>query len=118
NLGAKAGIAINPGTPLNILHPLFPYIDLVCLMSVNPGFGGQQFIRTSIDKIKNLKKLLLASKHNVLIEIDGGVKLDNAQQVLDAGADILVSGSGIFQHTDPLAAIQTLKSLKRNNKAA
>jgi len=117
-LGAKAGVAINPGTPLNSLHPIVQMIDVVCLMSVNPGFGGQEFIRSSVDKIRNLKKLLSAYKHKILIEVDGGVKLDNAQSVLDAGADVIVSGSGIFQHDDPPGAIQTLKSLKRNTKAA
>lgn len=117
-LGAKAGIAVNPGTPLSFLHPLIQYIDVICLMSVNPGFGGQDFIEGSVDKLRNLKKLLSAHKNKVLIEIDGGVKLNNAQTVLDAGADVLISGSGIFQHANPAEAIQTLKQLKRNNKSA
>ncbi|MFN0274904.1 MAG: ribulose-phosphate 3-epimerase [Chitinophagales bacterium] len=117
-LGAKAGVAINPGTPLSFLHPLVQYIDVICLMSVNPGFGGQEFIASSIEKIRNLKKLLTAHKNKVLIEIDGGVKLDNAQAVLDAGVDVIVSGSGVFQHSDPTAAIQSLKNLKRNTKSA
>ncbi|MBC8173840.1 MAG: ribulose-phosphate 3-epimerase [Chitinophagales bacterium] len=117
SLGAKAGVAINPGTPIKSLQALLPYIDLICLMSVNPGFGGQEFIPTTIDRCRNLKKLLAASKFKIQIEIDGGVKLDNAQTVLNAGADILVSGSGIFSHEDPTGAIHTLKSLKRNTNA-
>lgn len=113
-LGAKAGIAINPGTASNVLMPLLPYIDIICLMSVNPGFGGQQFIETSIEKIKHLKKIISASPFNhIKIEVDGGVKLDNAQKILNAGADVLVSGSGIFSEPDPIEAIQQFKSLNK-----
>ncbi|MBK6730511.1 MAG: ribulose-phosphate 3-epimerase [Bacteroidetes bacterium] len=113
--GAKASIAINPSTSLSALEEILPFIDGVCLMSVNPGFGGQAFIETAINKIKKLKQMIQHCSNEVLIEVDGGVKLDNAQRILDAGADILVSGSGVFSQADPIAAIQTLKNLQRNN---
>lgn len=115
NSGAKAGIAINPSTSLHTLQEILPYIDVVCLMSVNPGFGGQAFIENSIQKIQNLRSMIQQAGSNVLIEVDGGVKLDNAQKILDAGADILVSGSGVFSQPDTIAAIQILKDLQRNN---
>ncbi|MFN3940350.1 MAG: ribulose-phosphate 3-epimerase, partial [Chitinophagales bacterium] len=101
--------------PLSALEEILPYIDLVCLMSVNPGFGGQGFIATSLQKIIRLREMLKAGGYNVLIEVDGGVKLDNAQKILDAGADVLVSGSGVFSQPDTVAAIQSLKDLQRNN---
>lgn len=113
--GARAGVAINPSTSLSALEEILPSVDLVCLMSVNPGFGGQGFIDTSLQKISRLRQMIKAGNYNVLIEVDGGVKLDNAQKILDAGADVLVSGSGVFSQADPVAAIHTLKNLKRNN---
>ena len=109
--GAKAGVAINPATSLTTLEETLPDIDIVCLMSVNPGWGGQGFIQGSLDKIKRLKDMILARGAKTLIEVDGGVKLDNAQIILDAGADILVSGSGVFSEKDPVAAIAQLKAL-------
>jgi ribulose-phosphate 3-epimerase len=110
-LGAKRGVAINPATPISALADIITDVDVVCFMSVNPGWGGQSFIETSIDKIKKLRKLITESGSSALIEIDGGVKLDNAQRILDAGADILVSGSGVFGEANPSAAIAYLKSL-------
>lgn len=112
-LGAKRGVAINPGTSISMLADIITDIDIVCFMSVNPGWGGQSFIETSIDKIKKLRRLITESGSSALIEIDGGVKLDNAQRILEAGADVLVSGSGVFGEPNPTAAIAQLKSLIR-----
>ncbi len=112
--GAKAGIAINPHTPVSALEEILPFIDLVCLMSVNPGFGGQKYISTTLAKSKKLKVLINDINADVLIEADGGVKLDNAQDVLDAGADILVSGSGIFSGSHPVETISKMKKLNSN----
>lgn len=108
--GAKAGVAINPHTSVQALEEIIPDIDIVCLMSVNPGWGGQEFIESSIDKIKKLRKLISDRNSKALIEIDGGVKLDNAQRILAAGADVLVSGSGVFGEKDPAKAISILRS--------
>lgn len=112
-MGAKAGVAINPATSIYQLEEIIVDIDIVCLMAVNPGWGGQSFIETSIEKIKKLKILIEKTGSKALIEIDGGVKLENAQRILDAGADILVSGSGVFGEKDTVAAINTLKMLHR-----
>ncbi len=112
-LGAKAGVAINPGTSVNALEDIIRDIDIVCFMSVNPGWGGQGFIETSIEKIGRVKELILRTGSKAVIEVDGGVKLDNAARIYQAGADVLVSGSGVFGHPDPIAAIQTIKSLTR-----
>jgi ribulose-phosphate 3-epimerase len=109
--GARAGVAINPATSIYQLEEIITYIDVVCLMSVNPGWGGQEFIETSISKIQNLKKLIEKHNSKALIEVDGGVKLDNAKRILNAGADILVSGSGVFKEPDVVKAINTLKTL-------
>lgn len=114
-LGARPGVAINPHTPVSALEEILPYIDIVCLMSVNPGFGGQDFIETSYAKCRKLRNMIMKAGCNVLIEMDGGVKSENAQQVLDAGADVLVSGSGVFRQSDPPAVIAYMKSLQRNN---
>jgi ribulose-phosphate 3-epimerase len=111
--GAKAGVAVNPSTPVITLVDILKDIDVVCLMSVNPGWGGQSFIPASIGKIGRLKSLITKLGSKALIEVDGGVKLDNAQSILDAGADVLVSGSGVFSQPDPVAAIQTLKNMIR-----
>lgn len=111
-LGAKAGAAINPATPVSALEEVIADLDVVCLMSVNPGWGGQQFIPGSLARIGKLRKLIEESGSKALIEVDGGVKLDNGQQVLDAGADVLVSGSGIFGQENPEAAIARFKSMK------
>ena len=112
-MGAKAGVAINPATSVYQLEEIITDIDIVCLMCVNPGWGGQGFIETSIEKIKKLRELIEKSGSKALIEIDGGVKLDNAQRILDAGADVLVSGSGVFGEKDTVSAINTLKTLVR-----
>lgn len=111
-LGMKAGVAINPHTPVSSLHDILCEIDLVCLMSVNPGFGGQKFIPRTIEKIKELRTMINEKKHQVLIEIDGGVTLENAGAIVAAGADILVAGSTIFNSKDPVETVKLLKSIK------
>ncbi len=96
-LGAKAGIVLNPSTPVLFLEEILPYLDFVLIMSVNPGFGGQKFIQSSVQKIKKLKELKERLNPELLIEVDGGIKADNVEEVLRAGADVIVSGSGIFK---------------------
>ncbi len=112
SLGMKAGIAINPHTPVDTLKDILADIDLVCLMSVNPGFGGQSFIPHTINKIKQLKEMINERSLNVKIEIDGGVTLENARSIIEAGADILVAGNTVFKSKDPIATIESLKNLK------
>ena len=107
----KAGVAINPHTPVVTLTNVLKDIDLVCLMSVNPGFGGQQFIPATLPKITELKKLITESGSSALIEIDGGVTLDNAPAIVKAGADVLVAGNTVFKSKDPLATIASLKRI-------
>ncbi|EJF51992.1 ribulose-phosphate 3-epimerase [Saprospira grandis DSM 2844] len=109
--GAKAGVAINPHTPVEALFPVLEEIDLVIIMSVNPGFGGQKFIYHSIDKIKKLKEEIIIRNLPTLIEVDGGVGMQNAQVLLQAGADVLVAGSAVFKAPDPKKAIQQLKNI-------
>lgn len=104
----KAGIAVNPQTPVSFLTDILADIDLVCLMGVNPGFGGQSFIPHTLEKIKQLKKLIAEKKANTLIEIDGGVTLDNAAEIIEAGADILVAGNTVFNSPEPLRIISQL----------
>ena len=111
SLGMSAGIAINPHTPVNTLKDILADIDLVCIMSVNPGFGGQSFIPHTITKIKELKQMILEQGLNVKIEIDGGVTLDNAPAIITAGADVLVAGNTVFKSADPTATIAALKAL-------
>jgi len=110
-LGVKAGIAINPHSPIELLSEVLEEIDLVCLMSVNPGFGGQKFIEHTYSKVVNLKKLILKTGSRALIEVDGGVSDQNARRLVEAGADILVAGSFVFGASDPLATIASLKSI-------
>lgn len=110
-LGMKAGVAVNPHTAINQLESIVQEVDVFCLMSVNPGFGGQKFIPQTIDKIKALKQMILASGSNALIEIDGGVTLENAASIIAAGADVLVAGNTVFSAADPVAAIAALKQL-------
>lgn len=98
--GCKAGLALNPATPLNVIEDVLDKLDMVLIMSVNPGFGGQTFISHSLDKIKRTKKILEQAKHSILLEVDGGVKLDNISMIADAGADVFVIGSAIFQTGD------------------
>jgi len=96
-LGKKAGIVINPSTPVFLLEEILPFVDFVLIMSVNPGFGGQKFIESSVEKIRKLGKLIEERDLNVKIEVDGGIKVDNVQKVLNAGADIIVAGSAVFK---------------------
>ncbi len=111
SLGMKAGVAINPHTPVESLQDILADIDLVCMMSVNPGYGGQKFIPHTYEKIKTLRKMINERGLNVHIEIDGGVTLENAQAILAAGADVLVAGNTVFKSADPKATIAKLKSL-------
>jgi ribulose-phosphate 3-epimerase len=110
-LGMKAGVAINPHTPVSSLSDILHDIDLVCMMSVNPGFGGQKFIQYTLEKIKQLRKMIDERGLQVKIEIDGGVTLDNAAEIIAAGADVLVAGNTVFSSADPKATIAKLKSL-------
>jgi ribulose-phosphate 3-epimerase len=111
SLGMKAGVAINPHTPVSSLSDVLADIDLVCMMSVNPGFGAQKFIPQTLEKIKQLRKMIDEKGLNVHIEIDGGVTLDNAKEILSAGADVLVAGNTVFKSADPTKTIQQLKQL-------
>lgn len=111
SLGMQAGVAINPHTNINALSDILADIDLVCMMSVNPGFGGQSFIPNTIEKIKQLRKMIDERSLSVKIEIDGGVTLDNARSIIDAGADVLVAGNTVFRSADPIATIAALKSI-------
>lgn len=110
SLGMQAGVAINPHTPVDLLKNVLQDIDLVCMMSVNPGFGGQEFIPQTIPKIIGLRKMITERNLNVKIEIDGGVTLENAKEILEAGADVLVTGNTVFGSSDPKAIIAKLKS--------
>ncbi|MCB0648514.1 MAG: ribulose-phosphate 3-epimerase [Saprospiraceae bacterium] len=109
--GAKAGVALNPHTPISIVENLLEDADLFLIMSVNPGFGGQKFIYNSLLKIKALKTMLIEVNSNALIEIDGGVGLQNAEAIIKAGTDILVAGTSVFGAKDPLAAVKAFKSI-------
>ena len=111
DLGMKAGVAINPHTPVNALKDILQDLDLVCMMSVNPGFGGQSFIPQTIEKISSLKKMIYERSLNVLIEVDGGVSLNNARQIIDAGADVLVAGNAVFSSSNPIVTIAALKKI-------
>lgn len=110
-LGIGAGVAINPHTPVELLADILGDLDLVLIMSVNPGFGGQSFIPHSLEKIKQLKAMTTERQLNVKIEVDGGITLANAKSVIDAGADVLVAGSSVFNSKDPAATIAALKAL-------
>lgn len=112
--GAKAGVALNPHTPVSVLEDLIEDIDLVCLMSVNPGFGGQRFIYQTIPKIRKLREMIVTANASTLIEIDGGVGLQNAESLLQAGANVLVAGSSVFSAKDPEATIKALKAFEKN----
>jgi ribulose-phosphate 3-epimerase len=107
--GMKAGVALNPHTPVDQLQDVIADIDLVCLMSVNPGFGGQSFIPRTLEKTAQLKAMIQRAGSNTLIEIDGGVTLDNAGALVNLGADVLVAGSTVFKAADPTATIAQLK---------
>ena len=110
-IGCKAGVAINPHTSIQLLKDVIKEIDLVCVMSVNPGFGGQIFIENTFEKVKRLKKLILEEGSQSLIEIDGGVNQQNASLLVEAGADILVAGNFVFSSEDPLKTIERLKTM-------
>ena len=109
--GMKAGVALNPHTNINVLEDTINDIDLVCIMSVNPGFGGQSFIENTYEKVKQLKALITSKGASTLIEIDGGVTAANAKALKDAGADVLVAGSFVFKSSEPADTIKTLKKL-------
>lgn len=109
--GAKAGVALNPHTPVSLLEDLIEDIDLVCLMSVNPGFGGQKFIYQTLPKVKQLKAMIETRNAKTMIEIDGGVGLHNAGVLVEAGADVLVAGSAVFKAANPLETIGRLKDI-------
>ena len=111
--GMKAGVALNPHTNVDLLEDVIQDIDLVCIMSVNPGFGGQSFIENTYSKVEKLKALINKKNAATIIEIDGGVTNKNAKQLVDAGADVLVAGSYVFGTQDPIATIADLKQITR-----
>ena len=107
--GAQAGVVVNPATPLESVHEILDYVDYVLIMSVNPGFGGQKFIATTLDKVRRLRALIDQRGLPVRIEIDGGIDLENIQQVVEAGAAIIVAGSAVFGKNDPATAVRELR---------
>lgn len=109
--GMKAGVALNPSTPVSVLEDIINDVDLVLLMSVNPGFGGQKFIENTIGKVGRLRELIAQSGSQALIEIDGGVQGETAPRLVEAGSDVLVSGSYVFKSADPIKTIHDLKVL-------
>ena len=111
NAGMKAGVTLNPSTPVCVLEDILGDVEMVLLMSVNPGFGGQQFIENTIDKVKRLKQMINAKGLDTLIEVDGGVQAETAPRLVAAGVNVLVSGSYVFKAKDPLATIKGLKDL-------
>lgn len=112
--GMMAGVAINPHSPVSLLEEIIADIDVVCMMSVNPGFGGQRFIENTYSKVRHLKQMILARNSKAKIEIDGGVDLKNAAALLNAGADVLVAGNTVFSSKNPLETIKVLKNLLLN----
>lgn len=111
NAGMKAGVALNPHTPVDLLKDVIEDLDLVLIMSVNPGFGGQKFIQHAVQKVAQTKELILKTGSKALIEVDGGVNLETGKQLVDAGADALVAGSFVFNSTNPTETIENLKAL-------
>lgn len=109
--GMQAGVAVNPHTSISLLENIIADIDLVCVMSVNPGFGGQSFIEQTYSKISRLKELILQKNSSALIEIDGGVTLDNASKLIAHGADVLVAGNTVFSSAEPIKTIEQLKNI-------
>ena len=107
--GVKAGVSVNPATPLSLIEIVLPYVDMVLIMSVNPGFGGQKFIPESLPKIRQLKKMIDERKLNVEIEVDGGVNMDNVADVVSAGADIVVMGSAFYNSKDYAETVKTVR---------
>jgi ribulose-phosphate 3-epimerase len=112
SLNMKAGIALNPHTPIKDIEHVLDLADIVCIMTVNPGFGGQHFISSMLPKIKELKELIIKKGYETKIEVDGGVTLENAKQIVDAGADILVAGNTVFGSSDPIKMIDALSNIK------
>lgn len=112
-LGMKAGVALNPHTPVQLLEDIIGDIDLVLIMSVNPGFGGQKFIPQTIQRLQKLKRMITDAKASTLIEVDGGVTLDNAAAIAEAGADVLVAGNTVFSSANPAETISKLKQLRK-----
>jgi ribulose-phosphate 3-epimerase len=111
NLEMKAGVAINPHTPVSLLKNVLQYIDMVLIMTVNPGFGGQLFIMESYNKITELRKMIDEGGYNVLIEVDGGIDTTNAARLIQSGVNVLVAGNSVFSSADPVATIRKLKRL-------
>lgn len=109
--GMKAGVTLNPATPVSVLEDIIADVDMVLLMSVNPGFGGQKFIENTISKVKRLRQLIESSSSSALIEVDGGVQADTAPRLVEVGVDVLVSGSYVFKAADPIATISSLRNL-------
>ena len=109
--GMKAGVTLNPATPVSVLEDIIADVDMVLLMSVNPGFGGQKFIENTISRVKRLRQLIESSSSSALIEVDGGVQADTAPRLVEVGVDVLVSGSYVFKAADPLATISSLRNL-------
>jgi ribulose-phosphate 3-epimerase len=116
-LGVKAGVSLNPATPLGLIEPILNDLDLLLIMTVNPGFGGQKFIGSVLPKIKNAKEILSHLAPQVLIEVDGGVNLDNIQSIADAGADVLVAGAAVFGSGDYAGTIGAMKSILHGQRA-
>jgi len=114
NAGMKAGVTLNPSSPVCLLEDIIDDVDMVLLMSVNPGFGGQKFIENTIRKVKSLRKLIKESNSKALIEVDGGVQGETAPRLVEAGVDVLVSGSYVFKSNDPYKTIHDLKELSRS----
>jgi ribulose-phosphate 3-epimerase len=111
SLGMKSGVALNPHTPISSIEEVLDEADLVCIMTVNPGFGGQQFIYSMLKKIERLKESILKQGTNTMIEVDGGVTLENASAIVNAGADVLVAGNTVFNAKDPELTIRLLKNM-------
>jgi ribulose-phosphate 3-epimerase len=112
NLGMKAGVALNPHTPVSLLKNILPYIDMVLIMTVNPGFGGQHFIMESYNKIAELRKMIDEGAYKVLIEVDGGIDTKNAKKLVETGVNVLVAGNSVFSSKDPCETIRRLKKLE------
>lgn len=106
--GMNSGIAVNPKTPISAVEGVLEYADMILLMSVEPGFGGQKFIPTTLDKIKSLKEMIVKGGYSTLIEVDGGISTDNADIIFEAGADVVVAGKSIFKSDDPIQTIKTI----------
>ncbi len=111
-LGMKAGVSLNPHTPVSVLEWVLPYVDMVLIMTVNPGYGGQEFIGNSYKRISALKKMITESDNDVMIQVDGGVDTMNAKKLVDSGVDVLVAGSSVFGSDDPEGTIRKLKELR------